>query len=387
MRIGVIGTGVAGSLVLECLSDVPGFQLEGFERVAEGAREEAGTGLNICPNALKALRLYRPARHQALLAASLPWRRWFIDTATGERLFDLDLLDVAEEPGVRLRWAELYRLVRAPVAAMTRHGHELEALEEDAAGRLVPVFRRPDGSLVRHGGFDLLVAGDGRYSRLRALTAGEPDPAQFGIGMTRLLVSDAADCPYDDYGQWFNGNNRLLSYRLPGGAVYIASAFPMGGAADFTPTMKTAAYARGMFLPKDAPACPAVAWMVAQMERHIEALHWARLQVAPLCRGGAKGRALFLGDAAQAMVPTLGQGATQAIEDAVLAAAVLARGGGVVEVAALRDPRVEFIRRLSVEATDTLLPGADVVAGTRRKGEAAFLAKLRQAYTDVPAAV
>ena len=107
MRIGVIGIGVAGSLLLECLREVPGFQVEGFERVAEGARDEAGTGLNICPNALKALRLYRPARHDALRAASLPWRRWIVETAAGERLLDLDLLDVAEEPGVRLRWSEL----------------------------------------------------------------------------------------------------------------------------------------------------------------------------------------------------------------------------------------------------------------------------------------
>ena len=74
-------------------------------------------------------------------AASLPWSRWFIDTAWGERLFDLDLLDVAAEPGIRLRWAELYRVLREPVAAVTQRGLLLEALEEDAAGRLAPVLR------------------------------------------------------------------------------------------------------------------------------------------------------------------------------------------------------------------------------------------------------
>src|SRR3712207_8125884 len=57
---------------------------------------------------------------------------------------------------------------------------------------------------------DLLVAADGRYSRLRAMADGEPEPQHFGIVLTRLLVPDAADCPYDDYGQWFNGNSRLL---------------------------------------------------------------------------------------------------------------------------------------------------------------------------------
>lgn len=36
---------------------------------------------------------------------------------------------------------------------------------------------------------------------------------------------------------------------------------------------------------------------------------------------------MLLGDAAHAMVPTLGQGATQAIEDGVLAGAILRAGG------------------------------------------------------------
>ncbi len=95
----------------------------------------------------------------------------------------------------------------------------------------------------------------------------------------------------------------------------------------------------------------------------------ARLQSSPLQRSAADGRVLLLGDAAHAMVPTLGQGATQAIEDGVLAGAVLRAGGDVAAVAALRDPRVEFVRRFSLEASDTMLPGSDPVAGrARRRG-------------------
>ncbi|MBY0335239.1 MAG: FAD-dependent monooxygenase, partial [Acetobacteraceae bacterium] len=387
MRIGVIGTGVVGSLFLDRLRGVKGLELAAFERAAEGAREEAGTGLNICPNALKALRLHHPERHAALRAASLPWERWFVDLADGTRLLDLDLRDVAEEPGARLRWSELYGLMRGPVAGVTAYGHALEALEEDAAGRLVPVFRRGDGGLARRGGFDLLVAGDGRYSRLRALAAGAPVVEQIGISMTRLLVPDASGCPFDDYGQWFNGNNRLLAYRLPGGAAYIAGAFPVEPGRDVPPEHRTAEHARAMYLPAGKQPCPAVAWMVAQTARLIGQLHWARLQVTPLLRDALDRRVLFLGDAAHAMVPTLGQGATQAIEDGVLAAAVFAAGGGVREVAALRDARVRFIREFSLEATDTMIPGSDTAALTRRKGEPPFLEKLRRAYTDVPEVV
>lgn len=383
MRIGIIGTGVAGSLLAEALGGAPGLSVEAFERAAPGEHAEAGTGLNIGPNALKALRLHLPARHDALRAASLPWRRWFVDLADGTRLFDLDLLEVAEEPGVRIRWSDLYRLLRAPVAGCTRFAHRLEALEEDAAGRLVPVFATPEG-LARHGGFDLLVAGDGRYSRLRELTLGAPEPEHLRICIWRLLVTDAADCPYDDYGQWFNGNNRLLSFRVPGGAVYIAGAFPLPEDGQIPDAARTAAAQAALFTPQGASPCPAVAWMLRQIARHLPDIHWARLQVAPLSRGTPDGRVLFLGDAAQAMVPTLGQGATQAIEDGVLAAAVLRAGGGVPAIAALRDARVAFVRRFSVEATDTMLPGADPVAGTLAKTGEAFRAKLRRLYTEVP---
>ena len=387
MRIGIIGTGVAGSLLAEILADAPGLAVEAFDRMGLDAAAEAGTGLNVGPNAMKALRLHLPARHDAVRAASLPWRRWFIDTAWGERLFDLDLAEVAEEPGIRLRWAELYRVLREPVAAITHRGLALEALEEDAAGRLVPVLRDAVGGLRRFGGFDLLVAGDGRYSRLRALTAGVPAPEFHGIAMSRLLVPDASDCPYDDYGQWFNGRSRLLSYRLPGGAAYIAGALPLPSAeAEIPEALRDPAEQARIYTPEGREPCAAVAWMIRQHARHPRDMHWARLQVSPLERSAAGGRVLFLGDAAHAMVPTLGQGATQAIEDGVLAGAVLRAGGGVDAVAALRDERVEFVRRFSLEASDTMM-GTDPVAGSRAKMGPEFLAKLRRLYTDVPEAV
>lgn len=382
MRIGIIGTGVAGSLLAEALTDAPGISVTAYERAAQGEQTEAGTGLNVGPNALKALRLHMPTRHAALRAASLPWRRWFVDLADGTRLLDLDLLDLAEEPGMRIRWSELYRLLREPAAGCTRNGHAMEALEEDSQGRLVPVFRTADG-LRRDGGFDLLVAGDGRYSRLRALTCGEPEGTLLGVCIWRMLVTDAADCPYDDYGQWFGGNARLLSFRVPGGAVYIAGTFPLPPDGQIRDEMKTEATQRALFTPHDAPPCPAVAWMLDKVGRHIDQIHWARSATAPLLRHDPTGRALFLGDAAQAMVPTLGQGATQAVECGVVAAEVLKRGGTVQEIAAIRDPRVAFIRDFSLEASDTLVPGTDVVAGTRAKASPEFLAKLRRTYTEV----
>jgi 2-polyprenyl-6-methoxyphenol hydroxylase-like FAD-dependent oxidoreductase len=72
--------------------------------------------------------------------------------------------------------------------------------------------------------------------------------------------------------------------------------------------------------------------------------------VAPLPRF-VKGRAALLGDAAHATTPNLGQGACQAIEDAVVIAACLKRVGrvepGLLEYERRRMPRVSQISRRS----------------------------------------
>ena len=384
MRVAIIGTGVAGSVMAEMLLGAPGIEVVAFDRLNRGEEAEAGTGLNVGPNAMKALRLHLPERHDAVRAASLPWSRWFIDMADGERVFDIDMLEVAEEPGIRLRWSALYATLRAPVASVTRHGCALEALEEDATGRLVPVLRGR-GQLFRPGAFDLLVAGDGRYSQLRALTLGAGQPRLHGVAMTRLLLPHAGYAPFDDYGQWFNGHARLLAYRLPGNAAYIAGSVPLESPeAEIPDSAKTPEYQHALYTPPGAIS-PVFAWLRDAVVANAARMHWARLQESPLGRVALDGRVLLLGDAAHAMVPTLGQGATQAIEDGVLAGAILRAGGNAHDVARLRDPRVEWVREFSRDASDTLLVGGrDAREGALEKARPGFMARLRQLYTDVP---
>lgn len=91
-------------------------------------------------------------------------------------------------------------------------------------------------------------------------------------------------------------------------------------------------------------------------------------------------------------MPTLGQGATQACEDACVVVDeiknALASGrplAAVAErVAHRRTERVRFVADFSREATDTMLAGADPVAGTLEKLEQRFQRKLRRLYRDVP---
>lgn len=130
-----------------------------------------------------------------------------------------------------------------------------------------------------------------------------------------------------------------------------------------------------------------MAWLRDAIVANADRMHWARLRESPLERMALDERMLLLGDAAHAMVPTLGQGTTQAIEDGVLAGAVLRAGGDASGVARLRDPRVEWVRALTVAASDTLFPGSDTRAGALHKAGPGFRAELRRLYTELPGAV
>jgi salicylate hydroxylase len=101
---------------------------------------------------------------------------------------------------------------------------------------------------------------------------------------------------------------------------------------------------------------------------------------------------MYLGDSAHGMAPTLGQGATQAIEDACCAAIIIERevaAGNLLPrewldlVSAARTERIRFAMELSVQSTDTLLRGSDPISGAHWKTEPPFLAQLSRLFRQV----
>ena len=393
MRVVIIGAGVAGCVMARSLSRLEGLEVLCLERVAEGDHSEAGTGLNVGPNAVKALKLVDPTLAGAITQASFVWASWRISLTDGTELFNLPLADVAESAGWRIRWSELYRVLREAAGPLVRYGCDVTDISRDGSDhRKVTVAWAQDGKTYRIDGIDLLIAADGRYSRVRRVVSGEPKVSYTGIAVSRLLVGDTSNGLIDDYEQWFNGPNRLLAFRVPPGHVYIACAFPISPEAEIPSRLKTPDALRAAFTPRSSPPGAQARWLIDNVCANVADTHWARMQEHDVLYRAADCNVLYLGDSAHGMVPTLGQGATQAIEDAAAAAALIRRRHGegkrdvqnwLEEIERLRKERMRFVMQFSLEATDTMLEGADPVSGSRRKNEAPFRHRLQSLYNDV----
>ncbi len=389
----IVGAGVAGCIVARELARIPNVEVICLEQVSASDHSESGTGLNIGPNALLALREHDAALHAAVLARSYPWNTWRISLTDGTELFRLPLSEVADNPGIRIRWSELYTALRSEAQASIRYDVRVKGVRftDGQSGRLVVDFDEA-GQSGSIDDIDLLIAGDGRYSLTRTTLVGAPVVEQMGVVIFRLLVPDTSGGLIDDYEQWFNGPNRLLAFRVPGEAIYIAGTFPNEPGAPIPEHAREPDWLAARYWPDGKAPSEQCGWLIKQIRENIETTHWARLQQSPPLYTLPGSRVLFLGDAAHGMVPTLGQGATQAIEDACVAAAVLAKGlrsgtqdiGKLIErIDELRRDRIEFAMRFSLEASDTLLMGADPVSGTLNKLEPPFLGNLKRLYRDI----
>jgi salicylate hydroxylase len=393
MRIVIVGAGVAGCVMARNLARLGGVEVTCLERVLPDDHSEAGTGLNVGPNAVKALTAIDPELADRITQASFLWKHWRTSLTDGTVLFDLPLTNVADGPGWRIRWSELYQVLREAAGASVRYGCDISNVGLDAADpRKTSIEWTQNGQAHRLDRIDLLIATDGRYSKVRRIISGEPAVRQVGVAIFRLLVPDTSNGLIDDYEQWFNGPNRLLSFRVPADHIYVAGAFPIPAEEPIADRMKTPDVLRDAFTPRDVPPSDQTRWLIDTVCQNAGDTHWARMQEHDLLYRASDCNVLYLGDAAHGMVPTLGQGATQAVEDAANAAALImqryragkrAVDGWLSEIDSLRADRMRFVMDFSLDATDTMLAGADPVEGTRHKNEEPFQSRLKALYRDV----
>ena len=325
MRALVIGGGIGGLTAALALQQ-RGVAVEVYERAAR--LEEVGAGISLWPNALKALyRLGLEERLRAIsfVAATGAVRRQdgAILSATSAKTF----VDRFGLPTTVFHRAELLRVLLDAVAGTPIHlGRACETVEQDAHGATA-VFA--DGGPA-HG--DVLIGADGVRSRIRD-HLGVSGPLRYagytawrGIApfeTSRLVGGETLGC-----GQRFG----LVPIARERVYWYATTNTEEGQTEDAASTHTTL---RRLFARWHGPI-PAL----------LDATDPAAIIRSdiydrdPVDRWGS-GRVTLLGDAAHPMTPNLGQGACQAIEDALFLAGCLAAGGPIE--AALR--RYEAVRR------------------------------------------
>ncbi|WP_067173102.1 FAD-dependent oxidoreductase [Microtetraspora niveoalba] len=333
----VIGAGIGGLTAAAALAR-RGWKVTVCERAA--SIEPVGSGLAIAPNALRALDTIGVGDRVRELAA--------LQGVAGVRRPSGGWLSRADVEAARARYGDpIVLLRRATVVDL------LADLLPSGALRLNTAVRDVDaasGRVTTDAGelrADLVVAADGiRSAARRALFPGHPEPVYSGVTSWRLVVpGGGVSAPVVGAESWGRG---LVFGVMPlaGDEVYCyaTAAVPAGrGHAD--PAEEKAGLLR-LFRGWHAPipellsrADPAgiVRSDVFFMDTPLTAFH--------------RGRVALLGDAAHSMTPNLGQGACQAIEDAVVLAHLVDEGGSVEDALAAytrdRLPRTTAIVRRS----------------------------------------
>src|SRR5262245_13746329 len=330
MRVIVVGGGIGG------LSAAIGLRAAGHEVVVlERAPrlDPVGAGITLFANAMRALA--RLGVGEAVVARGAAAKRSTILTSAGRELVQVpaDLL----EGTVAIHRADL-QAVLAEAAGEVRLGVEVTAVEQDAGA----VIMRAGTGAEEHG--DLVVGADGLGSVVRRAIA-DTRPRYAGYTAWRG-VSPVAIEPGRLSESWGVGE-RFGLVDIGGGRTYwFATKNAPEGEPD-EPGGRMAEIRRRFSGWHDPIAA------VAEATDEHDMLRNDVYYLEPLQRWSS-GRIVLLGDAAHGTTPGIGQGAAQAIEDAVALAGRVSHGGelaaALAEYEATRRPRTRAVLKLSRRA-------------------------------------
>ena len=324
----MVGGGIGGlATALACTR--AGIEAEVYERAPE--LHEIGAGLSLWSNAVAALTRLRI--RDEVIARSDPIERAVTLTSDGGVLSDVSLHDVAEElgePSVCAHRADLQQALATALGAGRIHlGADCVAIEEDEGG---VTARFANGASARG---DVAVGADGIRSVVREHVLGERAPRYAGYFALRAVARCEPRGLPPGAGYFGLGRGAQAGFiRCGGGRVYwFATVNAPEGTTIPLGRRKESALRRfgGWF--------PLAAEMIEATPE--EAILVNDIVDRPPSRTTGRGRITLVGDAAHPTTPNLGQGACQALEDAVVLADSLSRPGSNTE--ALR--RYESLRR------------------------------------------
>ena len=341
----IIGGGIGGLFAANALI-AQGLRVAVYEQAS--ALGEVGAGVYVTPNAV---------RHLERVGLGPAVERWGARVGTGSSYFRHDGTPIAPVQVTDASgWNATFGMHRADFvdllaanlpAGIVFTGHRAVGFEQnDALARVAFA----NGASVEA---DMVVAADGIHSELRPHVFPPSKPVFHGTISYRGLVARERlpHWPMDRWQMWAGPSKHFLVFPVRHGTMvnYVG----------FVPTDEE------MKESWSAPGDPEVlrrafeGWdpRVGEVLKQVDkTFRWALYDRDPLPTW-AKGRLTLLGDAAHPMLPHLGQGANQSIEDGMALATILARVNTAAVPAALL--AYERLRRERV---------AQVQLGARQNG-------------------
>ncbi|MEU7413614.1 FAD-dependent oxidoreductase [Streptomyces sp. NPDC042638] len=337
MRVLVIGGGIAGTASALGLHKA-GFDVTVFEAHPDTA-EDIGAFLTLAGNGMRALA--QLGATDAVTAVGFP--------LTSLRLLDSEGAEVthaplgeADDPALRYRCLRRGELSAALQGEAVRRGIRLRH-----GARLVSVTDGPDAVTAHFADGttatgDLLVGADGLNSAVRGLLMPEARPVYAGQRVYYGYTRDAAGAGPDGTITMVRGSATAFGYAVsPAGEAYWfarAGGEPLPAGATAAPS----AVLRGQLLPLLREDATPAAGLVDASTGTIMVTNATEL---PPGTAWHTGRVLLVGDSAHAASPATGQGASMALEDAVVLAKALRDlpdpGTAFAQYERHRRPRVE----------------------------------------------
>ena len=310
----IIGGGVAGPVAAMALqrASIDGFIYEAYA----GGADYAGAFLTFASNGLDALRAIDA--HHLVLAEGFPTPRMTIQSGTGKHLGDVPNGGTLPDGTVSqtLKRADLYRALRDEAV---RRGANIEY-----GKRLVDAETSPDGSVTAwfedgtEAEGDLLIGADGIHSRTRRII----DPSAPGTRYIPVLNIGgyARDVRVQAEPGTFLmvfGKRAFFGYAVhPSGEVWWfanppRADEPTGAELAAIGTEQWREMLMDLFAGDDSPAVEIIRSTPGNLAG------WATYDL-PSVPTWHRGSLVIIGDAAHATAPSSGQGASMAIEDAVV---------------------------------------------------------------------
>lgn len=343
--VAIIGGGIGGLFAANALI-AHGIRVSVHEQAP--ALGEIGAGVFVTPNS---------ARHLERVGLGPAVEQWGARVGPGSSYFRHDgtriaPVQVTDSNGWNacfgMHRADFVELLASKLPAGIVHtGHRAVGFEQDGDAARV---RFANGESVEA---DVVVGADGIHSELRPFVFPPSKPVFHGTISYRGLIprERLPGWPMDRWEMWAGPAKHFLVFPVRHGTMvnYVG----------FLPTDEE------MKESWSAPGDPAVlrrefeGWdpRIGQVLKQVDkTFRWALYDREPL-PGWTKGRLTLLGDAAHPMLPHLGQGANQSIEDGMALATILAQAGASDVPAALL--AYERLRRERV---------AEVQLGARKHG-------------------